>query len=98
MDPRQTRQDETTALLQPLKADIEQEKDERPKNNSLRYKNLPPHLLNLWEIRNAHRSLRLYLANKPFAIRVPVHNDSGKFQYSCKDSKMASPQLIFQGH
>ena len=33
----------------------------------------------------------------PFAISVPVHDDTGKFQHSCKDTKTASPQLNFLG-
>ena len=33
-----------------------------------------------------------------FGIRGPVHNDIGQFRHSCKDTKMASLHLIFQGH
>ena len=32
------------------------------------------------------------LSSPPFAITVPVHDDTGKFQYSWEDTK------IFQGH
>ena len=35
------------------------------------------------------------LSSLPFAISGPVHDDTGKFQNSCKDTKMASPRLIF---
>ena len=38
------------------------------------------------------------LSSLPFATSVPVHYDPGKFQHSLKDTKRASPQLIFQGH
>ena len=38
------------------------------------------------------------LSSLSFAISVPVHSDTGKFPHSCKNTKMASPQLIFQGH
>ena len=30
-------------------------------------------------------------------IGIPEHDDTGKFQLSCKDTKMASAHLIFQG-
>ena len=33
----------------------------------------------------------------PFAISVSEHYDTGEFQHSCKDPKMAFPQLSFQG-
>ena len=29
------------------------------------------------------------LSSLPFAISVPVHDDTNKFQHSCKDTKMA---------
>ena len=31
-------------------------------------------------------------------ISVPVYDDTAKFQHSCKGAKMASLQLMFQGH
>jgi len=38
------------------------------------------------------------LSYLPFAITVPVRDDTGKFQHSCKETKMASPLLFCQGH
>ena len=39
------------------------------------------------------------LSYLPFAIRVPVHDYTGKFQHSCKETKMLPPPaVIFQGH
>ena len=32
----------------------------------------------------------------PLATSVPVHDDTGEFQHSCKDTTMAFPQIIFQ--
>ena len=38
------------------------------------------------------------LSSLPFATGVGVHDDTSEFRRSCKDTKMASPQLYFQGH
>ena len=35
------------------------------------------------------------LSSFPFAISVPMHNDTGEFQHICKDTKMSSRQLTF---
>ena len=42
--------------------------------------------------------LNFELISFPFATSVLVHDDTGKFQNSCKDTEMTSWQLIFQGH
>ena len=49
-------------------------------------------------LRSRERKHNFDLSSLPFAISVPVHDDTGKFQHSREDTKMASPQLIFQGH
>ena len=54
------------------------------------------HLLSILSSFNCVRQ-NFELSSLPFAIGVPVHDETRKFQHSCKDTKMASPQLIFQG-
>ena len=48
-------------------------------------------------LRSTQRKPNFDLSSLPFAISVPVHGDTGKLHYYCKFTKMASPQLIFQG-
>lgn len=43
------------------------------------------------------RKPKFDLNSVPLAIDVSVHYDTGKFQHSCKDTKMAFLQLDFQG-
>ena len=44
------------------------------------------------------RKPKFELLSLPFAISIPVHDDTGKFQHSYKHTKMAAPRLISQGN
>lgn len=38
------------------------------------------------------------LSSLPLAVSVPVHDDTGKLQHSCKDTTMAFLQITFRGN